>query len=586
MKQSTLLGCASLLLLGGCALAPKPAPQTSQPTPPAPTREQAQVAKPTNNATAKPGRQGGLTSELVYQTLAGEIAAQRGAPREAFEHAMRAALESRDPGAAERATQLALQANLVDQALRATQFWIELAPDSLKAEQIAALLYLRQKELEQAVRHLQAVTRIANANGQPGYIHAAAIAEKIGPPQQALAVMQRVVAPHRDDPEAFYALALTANNAKQYAQAEQAMRRALKLKPGWPKGLLLLSRTLLLQGDKAAGLKVLSQAVASRPKDFELRLTYARMLVETQQLEAALAQFQILHQAQSDNPDIIYALGVIATELKRYDSAQGQFQRLLELGEKTDEAHYHLGFIAEQRKDQAAALDHYRRVNGSNRTDARIRMARILAKQGRMKEARELLQRLRINAPQQGLRLFLIEAELLRNAKRYADANAVFTRALELFPDNPDLLYARALNAADMHRIDILEQDLKKILAKQPNHADALNALGYTLADQTDRLQEAKSYIERALALKPDNAAILDSMGWLEYRLGHLQKAREYLQRAVKQNPDAEIASHLGEVLWKLGKKREALAVWRKANQRDPGNRFINPVMRRLGVDH
>lgn len=526
-----------------------------------------------------------LTSDLVYDILTSEIAAQRGAHKTAFQHAMRAAKQSKAPAMAERATHIALQTKQSTQALQSTLFWIELAPDSLSAHQFATLLYAQKQQPSETLHHLREVTRIANQDNQNGYLRAAAVAEKVGTPEQSLVLMQQVVPADTRNPDALHALALTAMRAKQHALAEQSINRALETRPDWPTGILLLSRSLILQGKKSEGLEVLNQAVEKAPDNNEMRLNYARKLIETQQLNDALKQFEILNEKTPDNADIIYALGVLSTELEQYTEAEGYLLSLLELGEKQGEAHYHLGLIAEEMNDPVSAFEHYLQVDGANQQAARIQMARILAKRNKLNEAREILQQLRIHSDHNGPKLYLIEAGLLREARQYNIAHETYNHGLEKYANNPDLLYSRALNAADMGRVDILERDLNQILATHPNHADALNALGYTLADQTDRLEEARDYIQKALSLKPDNPAILDSMGWVAYRMGQLEEALKYLRQAAAINPDAEIASHLGEVLWHMNRKNQARKVWREAMEREPENRFIKPVMQRLGAE-
>ncbi|MEW8194265.1 MAG: tetratricopeptide repeat protein [Candidatus Thiodiazotropha sp.] len=526
----------------------------------------------------------GLSRDLIYNTLTGEIAAQRGHSKLAFEHALQAAKESLDEGAAERATGLGLQANMPDAALEAATLWIEISPDSLKARQIASVLYIRKSELNQAIQNLRMVVEIANSQGHSGYLQAAAIAEKSAAPDQALLIMQQLVNDESQDPKAFYALALTANRAKQNNLALQYIDRSLALDPVSTQSLVLKTQTIIAMEQKEQGLAFIEQAYLNAPENIQLGKAYARLLLEMNKTEAALGIYQSLREQAPDDSDIAFSLGIINLQLERYQEAKTYLKTLVDKRQKRNQASFYLGMIAEEEENSEQALDWYSRVEGKNVIDAQIRIAKILADRGNLNQARETLQRLRITQSAHEVRFYIIEAELMREARDFATAHQVYSKALEIFKDDTDLLYARGLNAADLKRIDLLENDLRKILASQPKHADALNALGYTLADQTDRLEEAKDYIEQALALKPESPAILDSMGWVEYRMGNLETALEFLNKAATISPDAEIASHLGEVLWHLGQQQRAIEVWNAANERDPDNRFINPVMKRLGV--
>jgi tetratricopeptide (TPR) repeat protein len=573
MKNTTTL--ISLLLLSACAGNPSTAP--SKPDTLAVADEN---TRHTDKTTDK------LTTDLVYNTLTSEIAAQRGKQSMAFEHALQVARESRDAQSAERATSLALQANLPDQALIAAKLWIEIEPGEIKAHQIAAIIHIRANQLSDAINYLQQAIDIANEKGQSGYLQAAAIAEKSGNPEKALAIMQQLVPQDTDSASALYALALVANRASQHEQGLDYLDRSLELDPHSTQTLVLKTRTLITMKQEQEGVSFLKQAVEDQPDNVKLRHAYARILLEQNQTEDSLQQFLELHQQAPDNTDFTFSLGMLYMQLNQYDEATDYLLKLTLNRSKRNEANFYLGAIAEEQGEFASALERYSRVEGKHLADAQVRIAKILSDQGNLKQARETLQRLRVDQSHNQLKFYMIEAELLREADDFSAAHEVYTKALDRFIDNTDLLYARGLNAADLKRIDLLEQDLRKILATQPKHADALNALGYTLADQTDRLQEAKEYIEKALSLKPDSPAVLDSMGWVEYRLGNLESALTYLEKAAEISPDAEIASHLGEVLWIMGKQKRALEVWNAANEREPGNRFIKPAMIRLGAEN
>jgi tetratricopeptide (TPR) repeat protein len=283
-------------------------------------------------------------------------------------------------------------------------------------------------------------------------------------------------------------------------------------------------------------------------------------------------------------PDVLFALGILSLQLDDTASAREYFTRLNDTGQRKDDAAFYLGQVEENAGNAEAALSWYLKVGGDNESDAQVRVARIYAGQGQIERSREVLQRLRDEQADNAAALFLIEAELLKGVGLDQDAMAVYDVALTQFQGNPDLLYARALHAASMDRVDILERDLTAVLEKDPANSEALNALGYTLADRTDRYAEALGYIQRAMEIKPDEPAILDSMGWVQYRLGNLQEALKYLRRAVERTRDGEIAAHLGEVLWAMGERDEAWRVWEGALAEFPDHAYLLRVVGRHRV--
>jgi tetratricopeptide (TPR) repeat protein len=277
--------------------------------------------------------------------------------------------------------------------------------------------------------------------------------------------------------------------------------------------------------------------------------------------------------------DILFTAAVLALEQEKLDQARDYLLRLKALGQREDEVAFLLGQVEERAGNSDAAMGWYAQVDGPNATDAAVRIARLHAAAGDVSRARDMLQQLRDQLPDEGTTLYLIEGEMLRANGAEDQAMAVYDRALEERPDDADLRYARAMAAVAMDRIDLLESDLRRILDQDPDHVDALNALGYTLADRTDRLQEARELIEKALALKPDEPAIKDSMGWVLYRQGDAAAAEPYLRAALDTVFDPEIAAHLGEVLWALGRRDEAREVWDRALNEAPKHEYLLRIL-------
>ncbi len=347
--------------------------------------------------------------------------------------------------------------------------------------------------------------------------------------------------------------------------------------------VLLYAQTLQSQGKSAEALEHLSAALSRRPDDAGLRVAYGRLLVSAKRYDEAVGEFQRVVDRNPENGEARYALALLLLQTERLDEAEQQLRALATRNTRQTSARFYLGQVAETRGRLDEAISWYRQVEqGEHFVDAQVRLGVLLARQGRLEQAREQLQSVETANARDRVRLYLVEAELLTDAGRPQDALAVHNLALEEFPEDADLLYARAMVAERLDRLDLLEADLRAILSRDPSHVQALNALGYTLADRTDRYAEAYELIAKALAQRPDDYYILDSMGWVLYRLGRPAESIEYLRRAADRSDDAEVAAHLGEVLWVLGQQAEARQVWEAALQRDPGNKRVLEVMRRL----
>ncbi len=524
-----------------------------------------------------------LTPDAVYSFLVGEIAADRGELPLAYNHYSHSALLTRDPYAAEQATRIALFMKDRPAALKSARLWVELAPNSLPARQALAHLLVQEGDLPGAREQLKALLQIAQARDEDGFLLAAAVLGGEQRTPTGVALLTELADAHPTDARGQYALALMHASLQDYAAAEPRLRRAIDLDPEWAKPRLLMVQVLAQTGRGAEARDALKAAVAKQPDDVALRTAYAKLLVEAKEYDAALDEYRILRKKAPKDVEILLTAGLVAMQAEDWSEARRVWNDLIATGQHTDEARYFLAQTEELAGRTDAALELYRQVlDGPFRIDAGTRLATLAAKAGRVAEARERLAQLRLVEPDRAVDLYLAEGELLRKYGTPDEARQVYESALKTHPENPDILYATALLAAEQGRVADAETKFKRVLAKEPDHADALNALGYTLADLTDRHQEALGYIKRALALKPDSPAFLDSMGWIQYRMGNNAAALDYLRRAYGSLKDAEVAAHLGEVLWVTGEREEAERIWREAEEREPDSPILRATRQRL----
>lgn len=521
-----------------------------------------------------------MDSELVFSYLLAELAAQRGDLGTAYGHYLHAAILAQDAYAAERATRIAIYRKDVPAALRASERWVDLAPNDLQARQTAVYLFVRAGDSTAALAQAEALLQIADALGQDGYLQLAGVLGKGHSDLAGLQLMRELAARHATEAHAQFALAVVEEAAQDATAAEASLRRALALQPDWAKPRVLLARMLTSLGRGAEARAMLQEGVQQYPDDVLLRNAYARTLVEASAYAEALEQFRRLRQQLPDDDEILYAIAVLAGQTRQWDEAREAWQTLRNLGKRYDEATYYLGQVEEQAGKPAVAAGLYAAVQeGPLRVDAALRLAQLRAAAGALNESREVLQRARVLEPERAVDVYLAETRILAEHGQQEDVLSVYATALQAYPEHPDLLYNRAIYAAEQGLVDAAERDLMRLLATDPNHVDALNALGYTLADQTDRYQEAYGYIRKAYELKPDSAAILDSLGWVYYRMGQHEQALKYLRQALERMADPEIAAHLGEVLWVTGDRADARRVWGEARAAHPEHRKLRAVM-------
>jgi len=525
-----------------------------------------------------------LTGDLLYKILLAEFAGQRGRLDLALKNYMDLARSTQDPKIVERATRIAVYARNDKAATEAAKMWEKLDPLNPDPQQVLAVMALRNGKMEEALSHLQNILKYSHGELDQKMWMIANLLSREKNKDMIMTVMQRLVASRQDQPEALYAYAHVAARLGKLDKARELLKRTLELAPDNNSAAMSYIAILQRQNKTKAAINWLEKALKKKnSNDFNLRLTYAQLLTDVKRYDDARRQFEILAVQAPKNSDVLYALGLLYLQDDRLDDARKYFKRLVKLDENTNAANYYLGRIAEERDNLKKAGMYYKAVQGGNTYfDAQVRLGLIIARQGYIKEARKHLQSVHTEGMKQATILVQAEAELLMDQKRYKDAMEVYNKALDKQGFNAELLYSRAMLAEKMDRLDILERDLRRIIAKDPNHAQALNALGYTLADRTHRYDEAYALIKRALKIDPNDYYILDSMGWVLYREGKLDKAEHYLRKALSLRKDPEIAAHLGEVLWVKGDKEGAKKVWNTALQETPHDQKLQDVIHRF----
>lgn len=569
---------AALLLMSACGQTPL---RVADASPANVSAESATVpdAVPQPSAEANLPKQA-LTPDWLFRFLVAEVAGQRGALGLAQSTYFDLARETRDPRVARRATEVSLFARNQPAALEAARLWAVTEPGSSRARQTLATLLLNNDQFDEAEPLLRDMLKEAPANL---LMHLSALMGKSRDTLAVLALVERLAADYPALPEAYFAIAQAASNADRFDAANAALKQADQLRPGWEPAALLRAQ-LLSKAAQADALAFMRDFLAQYPAAREIRLSYARTLVNASQFPEALAEFKRLTQEYPRNAEVSLAAGLLSLQLGDVPGGQALLMQTLEYGPREPgTVYYYLGQAAEHQKQPDVAATHYAKVlTGNYVVSARIRQAVLLARADRLDEALSLLAATEGQDDAQHVRLFQVQGELLRNAQRHQAAFDVLSAGIQRFPDAPDLLYDRALAAEKIDKLDILETDLRRVIALRPDDAQAYNALGYTLADRTDRIAEAISLLDRALALAPDDAFILDSVGWAQYRAGNLGRAQEYLERAYRIRPDPEIAAHLGEVMWMRGQRDAAGQLWQTSLQSHPQNEILLETLRRL----
>ena len=550
----------------------------------APARQSAEAAPEVQpKARVEPLPQQELTGQILYQTLLAEIAGQRGNLDLSASAYMDLARSTRDPRVARRAAEMALHGRNLDMALQATRLWVEIDPESSQAHQMMAGLLVSANRLDELQPHVAKLLAQEGENLGDGLMRLNRLFARYPDKKAVLTMVEQLTQPYIGLPEAHFARAQAALNAAEWRRGVAGADKALDLRPDWDLAVMLKAQLQRTESPEAA-IETLRTYLAGHPQAREVRLQYARNLVGARKFSQARTEFQRLLGDFPGNVDVIYAVAVLSVQLSDWEAAEENFKKLLGKDfAEIDTVRLYLGQIAEERKQFDAALRWYAEVApGEQYLAAQLRIAQLLARQGNLDAGRRHLQEVRAAGNADRIQLLLAESQLLRDGGRTQEAYELLAGGLATQPEQSELLYESALLAEKLGRHEAMEASLRKLIRLKPEHAHAYNALGYSFAERNQRLEEAEQLVLKALQLSPDDPFIIDSMGWVLYRKGDNQGALAHLQRAFSIRPDPEIAAHLGEVLWALGRRDEAKRIWQEAAKAHPGNEVLAEVIKRF----
>lgn len=578
LRHRAMLRCITTLycltLLGGCAGTPRSAPVASAPTE-APG-EPAVIAPVEYAERAFP-------DDSLHELLLAEFALRRREYNVALDTYLEQAPLLRDPGVAAHATRLAQYMERDEDVLKTAQLWVELEPQSLEARAVLARHLVLAGRNADAVPHLAAIER---GGEDANFTVLTNNFQHLAPDEQRSLVtgLSALAAEFSTSDSLLLTLALLQSELSEQTAALANLQALFAIEPDHPQGLLLEAKILSDRDDPNA-YRRLDEALAADPRNRALRLSYARLLTATD-MRAARKQFEILSAQAPEDGDLLFSLALINREVGDPITASAYLRQMIELQQRTDEARYYLGRIEQERDNLESALQHYQAVEGGDEyLAANARIGEILLQENDVQRSLDWFAGQREQHPELSIRLYGLEADLLGRHGQSHHAGAVLSEALLQYPEDAALLYARAMLRERNNDLSGMESDLRTILTREPDNVTALNALGYTLGNRTQRYEEALQLVERALELQPDEPAILDSMGWVLFRMGRLEEALYYLKRAYTGFPDAEVATHLGEVMWALGDTEGALKVWRAASAEAPDHPVLRATLQRLNID-
>ncbi len=557
------------------------------------------ASAPVASVVAKPPVQNSaMDGALFYQILVAEVQANAGDAGSAYQLYLESARRHQIGQLYQRAVEIALRGRAGEQALAAAKAWRQAMPQSKEASEYTAQILLALGRTSDLAAPLRTLIQLTPTPQQPQVLASLPrTVARLNDKRAAAQVIDEATQPWRQPPlelaEAWSASAEGWMQAKDYDKSMAALEKAAALKPSLPNpGLIAID---LMNLDPRAEQFVKRQL--ARPDAPSLvRLAYGRKLAGTQRYAESAEQLEQLLATQPDQMGTWVTLAAVRLELKQLDKAEAALQPLLKpatTGDKastpdandTEQAYLLMSQIAEQRNQLAQSSAWLDRADPKHeRLNIQAQRARLLVKQGKIAEARKLIRDLPEAEPRDAVMKAQAEAQLLRDARQWEEAYKVLGDATKRFPDDSDLLYDQAMLGERLNKFTEMEAQLRKVMEMAPDNPNAFNALGYSLADRGIRLDEARTLIKKALELRPGDAFITDSLGWLEFRAGNGAEALRILNEAYQARPDPEIAAHLGEVLWTQGKQDEARQLWLDALKREPDNDTLKETLTRFKI--
>ena len=585
-----LSGIAGLLLLLGVSASANVGEQAAQTLDNAPLMLAADEATETS---AEPSSESPATEEQAFGTFSedvlsraiiAELAGQRGYDQQALDDYLALARETGNLSIIQRAMRIAIFLRNMPVALEMGQLWLAKEPESIDARQAVSLQLVTLGRYGEALDHMVALldageevdfrlisARINNDNNAGLFLDA------------LIADFEELLVRYPEHQTLRLSMAHLYQQNEQIQEAYDLVQRLARDMDDNPEVVLLEVQLLEMLGEDRRAQRRLQQSLRTNPQSKQLRFLYGRKLIEERKYQDAKEQFTIIVEQDPDDYDMVYSLALISMEVNMYADARNFLQRLVAAGQRTDDAHYYLGFLASQDNDSNLAIEHYLQVSGgSNFMQAQRNLAELMIRADRYEEVKAHLQNIRFRNADLNIPLLTMEANVLMDEGRTQQASTLLNSSIAAFQNNIQLLFLRSVLSQEQGNIRLMEEDLRKIIQLNPSSPVAYNTLGYYLADSTDRYQEAYELILRAIELAPNDPAIIDSLGWVQYRLGMYDEARRNLDRAYELYPDPEVAAHLGEVLWVMGERAAANRIWRGALQVQPDSEHVLNAMERL----